>query len=125
VGENLRFWAQVFRQGDIAPAVAHFDLAGLLDRRAGDLSAGQKRRLSLARLMVTGRKIWCLDEPTVSLDDTNTKRFAAMVSHHLLGGGVAIMATHINLGLPEMRVLNIADYAAKHQITDDPFAGVF
>ncbi|HSG54101.1 MAG TPA: heme ABC exporter ATP-binding protein CcmA, partial [Paracoccaceae bacterium] len=68
VAENLRFWARVFGTGDIAPALRAFDLEGLAERPAGALSAGQKRRLGLARLLVTGRPLWVLDEPTVSLD---------------------------------------------------------
>ena len=61
VRENLVFWAGVFGTRDIGPAVTAFNLGPLLDRRAGEMSAGQKRRLSLARLLVTGRPTWCLD----------------------------------------------------------------
>jgi heme exporter protein A len=68
VEENLRFWADVFGQTDIEQAIQAFDLVDLRSRLAGSLSAGQKRRLGLARLLVTGRPIWVLDEPTVSLD---------------------------------------------------------
>ena len=64
---------------DTAPAIEAFHLGPLLDRRAGEMSAGQKRRLSLARLLVSGRPVWCLDEPTVSLDAENVARFAAAV----------------------------------------------
>jgi hypothetical protein len=66
VAENLAFWAGAFAASDIAPALDAFDLHELAQRRAGEMSAGQKRRLSLARLLVTGRPLWCLDEPTVS-----------------------------------------------------------
>jgi len=68
VRENLAFWAEVYGTGGVAPAIAAMDLGALAERRAGELSAGQKRRLGLARMLVTGRAVWLLDEPTVSLD---------------------------------------------------------
>ena len=123
VAENLHFWADIFGTNDITPAIRSFDLAGLLSRRAQDLSAGQKRRLSLSRLMLTGRAIWALDEPTVSLDAENVSRFAAAVTAHVAAGGSAIIATHIDLGLPSARKLDISPYRAILQDTpsDDPF----
>ena len=99
VAENLSLWAGLHGVRDIEPALRAFDLGRLEDRLAQHLSAGQGRRLGLARLLVTGRAIWCLDEPTVSLDGENTKRFADMVRGHLAGGGIAVIATHIDLGL--------------------------
>jgi heme exporter protein A len=125
VEENLRFWAGVFGTHDPAPAIEAFHLAPLLHRRAGEMSAGQKRRLSLARLLVTGRPVWCLDEPTVSLDAENVARFAAAVKTHLAHGGSAVIATHIDLGLPEAETLDIAPFVAKQIRSDDPFADSF
>ncbi len=125
VRENLSFWAGIFGTRDIAPAIDGFDLAALADRRAGELSAGQKRRLSLARLLVTGRPIWCLDEPTVSLDAENVGRFAQAVERHVADGGMALIATHIDLGLPETHVLDISRFVAKTLRADDPFTDPF
>ncbi len=125
VEENLRFWASVFGTHDPAPAIEAFNLGPLLDRRAGEMSAGQKRRLSLARLLVTGRPVWCLDEPTVSLDTENVARFAAAVKSHLAQGGSAVIATHIDLGLPEAETLDITPFVAKEIRADDPFAHSF
>ena len=71
------------------------------------LSAGQKRRLGLARLLVTGRPVWVLDEPTVSLDAGSVALFAGAVRAHLAAQGAALIATHIDLGLPEARVLDL------------------
>ncbi len=122
VRENLVFWAGVFGTRDIGPAVAAFHLGPLLDRRAGEMSAGQERRLSLARLLVTGRPIWCLDEPTVSLDAENVVRFASAVTAHLGRGGAAVIATHIDLGLPTAQSLDITPFVAKRIRADDPFA---
>ena len=112
VVENLAFWARVFGNSDIHNAVEAFDLDDLSSRAAGSLSAGQKRRLGLARLLVTRRPIWILDEPTVSLDIEAVKRFAATVQTHLETGGMALIATHIDLGL-EAEVLDVSAFRAK------------
>lgn len=124
VRENLEFWADVFGTGDTGAALVAFDLAALAERAAGALSAGQKRRLGLARMVVTGRPVWVLDEPTVSLDTAAVALFAQAVRAHLAGGGMALMATHIDLGLTEARVLDIAPYRAKAPAHDD-FDGSF
>ena len=112
VTENLNFWASVFGLRDIQPALDAFDLVDLRSRMAGTLSAGQKRRLGLARLMVTGRPIWVLDEPTVSLDTASVALFADAVRGHLAAGGSALMATHIDLGLNEARILDLTPFKA-------------
>ncbi|MFW5654578.1 MAG: heme ABC exporter ATP-binding protein CcmA [Roseicyclus sp.] len=122
VTENLAFWAGAFAAASIEAALDAFDLHGLKDRRAGEMSAGQKRRLSLARLLVTGRPLWCLDEPTVSLDTGNVARFAAAVEAHLAAGGGAVIATHIDLGLARASVLDVTPFMAKGLRPDDPFA---
>ncbi|MFA8384265.1 MAG: heme ABC exporter ATP-binding protein CcmA [Pelagibaca sp.] len=112
VTENLRFWASVFGLSEIDSALVAFDLTALRNRMAGTLSAGQKRRLGLARLVVTGRPIWVLDEPTVSLDVASVALFAEAVRGHLNSGGSALMATHIDLGLTEARVLDLTPFRA-------------
>jgi heme exporter protein A len=109
--ENLTFWARVFQAGDISAALATYQLETLADRPAGELSAGQKRRLGLARMMVTGRKIWALDEPSVSLDSAAVALFADAVRRHLGQGGSALIATHIDLGI-EADVLDVTPYRA-------------
>lgn len=124
VRENLQFWVDVFGTGAIEPALKAFDLRGLMDRPAGALSAGQKRRLGLARMVVTGRPVWVMDEPTVSLDVAAVAMFAEAVRAHLKGGGLALLATHIDLGLSEARVLDVAPFKAKAPALDD-FDGAF
>ena len=111
VAENLQFWAQVFGHSDIDAALAAYQLGPLIDRLAGTLSAGQKRRLGLARLMVTGRPVWVLDEPTVSLDADAVAMFASAVTAHLGAGGMALIATHIDLGL-NAQTFDITPYRA-------------
>ena len=100
VGENLAFWASVYGNRDITEAVKAFELNKLLERLAGTLSAGQKRRTSLARFPVSGRSIWIADEPTVSLDSKAANMFKRCVEQHLELGGMAIIATHVDIGLP-------------------------
>lgn len=111
VAENLEFWAGLFGTSDIEAALAAFDLVALRNRMAGRLSAGQKRRLGLARLPVTGRPVWALDEPTVSLDAASVALFAAAVRAHLDAGGAALIATHIDLGL-DAETLDLSAFRA-------------
>ncbi|MCE5972187.1 heme ABC exporter ATP-binding protein CcmA [Sinirhodobacter sp. WL0062] len=112
VTENLRFWASVYGTGPIDSALDRMNLRQLAERPAMSLSAGQKRRLGLARLLVTGRPVWVLDEPTVSLDAASVALFADAVRSHLAKGGAALMATHIDLGLHEAAVLDLAPFKA-------------
>ena len=115
VAENLRFWADVFGTGaaGVHSALAAMNLRALADRPAQTLSAGQKRRLGLARMALTGRPVWVLDEPTVSLDAASVALFAAMVRAHLAAGGGAIIATHIDLGLSEAGILDLSPFKAR------------
>ncbi len=112
VTENLRFWADIFGSQEIAPALGAMNLRELAARPAHALSAGQKRRLGLARLMVTGRPVWLLDEPTVSLDHDSVALFVSMLRDHLGRGGAAVIATHIELGLPEAGILELGTFRA-------------
>ena len=108
VAENLRFWAEFLGgEASIDPALERLNLASIDDLPAGYLSAGQKRRLGLARLLVAKRPIWLLDEPTVSLDAASTALLGEIVAGHIAEGGMAIAATHIPLGIAAMRELRL------------------
>lgn len=110
--ENLAFWAEVHGSKMDEAAFDHFDIADLKDRLAGTLSAGQKRRLGLARLAVVNRPVLLLDEPTVSLDGFSVKLFAKFLQdQHLAKGGAAVIATHIDLGL-DLPELDLTPYKA-------------
>ncbi len=124
VAENLEFWASVYGTDSIDAACTAFDVDRLRDRAAQNLSAGQKRRLGLARLLVTGRPIWALDEPTVSLDVASVALFAAAVKAHTDGGGAAIIATHIDLGF-SAREFDIGACKASAPAGDDDFDEAF
>ncbi|ATI43350.1 heme ABC exporter ATP-binding protein CcmA [Pacificitalea manganoxidans] len=127
--ENLTFWAQIHGQRDrtragIDAALAALDLTDLRDRLAGQMSAGQKRRLGLARLLVTGRPVWLLDEPTVSLDAASVALFAGVVQAHLATGGAALIATHVELGL-EADTLDVSRFRAAPGRLADGFDEAF
>ena len=119
VAENLRFWSDVFGGPGIEAALERMNLRDLAARPAHALSAGQKRRLGLARLLVTGRPVWLLDEPTVSLDTASVALFAGALRDHLGQGGAALIATHIDLGLPEAEILDLTPYRAGPDRRDD------
>lgn len=124
VAENLRFWAAVFGGAPAAvdAALAALGLSGIADRPAGACSAGQKRRLGLARLLLAPRRLWLLDEPTVSLDAETTAAFAAIVAAHCAAGGMALIATHVDLGLAaETLRLDPAPAARREAVAADPF----
>jgi heme exporter protein A len=102
--ENLSFWATYLGGGDnvgarVERALAQFSLDALADIPAGYLSAGQKRRLGLARLAVAPRPLWLLDEPTVSLDAASVEVLVAAINAHLKSGGLAVIATHMPMAL--------------------------
>lgn len=121
--ENLAFWAEYLDGGNeraiddrVDEALSHFGLLALADYPAGLLSAGQKRRLGLARLSVAERPIWLLDEPTVSLDAASTELLAGLIQRHLAGGGLLIAATHLPLGLEEPTYLRLGAPAPEAQL---------
>ena len=101
VGENLRFWAGFFGQKPIvldAPLEA-VGLDALADLPAAYLSAGQRRRLSIARLLAVKRPIWLLDEPMSTLDAAAQQRLIGFMRTHLAEGGLILAATHGPLGM--------------------------
>lgn len=113
VAENAGFWNTYLDAGGngvsrIAASLRHFGLEDLSDFPAAYLSAGQKRRLGLARLLVAHRPVWLLDEPTASLDTASSERLVAAVNDHTSSGGVAVIATHLPLGLERARTLDLA-----------------
>lgn len=108
VAENLRFWSEFLgARRDIQSALDAVDLVGLADLPAGYLSAGQRRRLSIARLVAVPRPIWLLDEPTSALDAPSQKRLAELMRTHLTGGGMIVAAAHGPIGLERARELKM------------------
>jgi heme exporter protein A len=99
VTENLSFAARMGR-GGVAQALEGAGLADLAPLPARMLSAGQKRRLALARLALSGAGLWLLDEPTLGLDIAAVDRFGGALAEHRAAGGVVVAATHLPLPLP-------------------------
>lgn len=109
VGENLQFWTEFFGVGPdaVEPALDTVDLSPLAGLPAAYLSAGQRRRLSIARLVAVPRPIWLLDEPTSALDVPSQKRLANLMRDYLAGGGMIVAAAHGPIGLERARELNL------------------
>jgi heme ABC exporter ATP-binding subunit CcmA len=101
VAENLKFWAAVngVAAGGVEAALETVGLLPIADLDAGVLSAGQTRRLALARLVHSDRPVWLLDEPTAALDADGEKLVARLIDAHLDCGGLVLAATHHDLGL--------------------------
>ena len=109
VEENLRFWSGFLGAGvaDIAEPLAAVGLDTLADLPAAYLSAGQRRRLSIARILAVKRPIWLLDEPTSALDAAAQERLTEFMRAHIAGGGLILAATHSALGLNDARELRL------------------
>jgi len=108
VQENLGFWAAFLGGGgDVAAALDAFALTGLAGIPAGYLSAGQKRRLGLARLAAAKRPVWLLDEPTVSLDAASVALLVTAIDAHVEGGGLAVIATHVPMPLARAQEIRL------------------
>ena len=113
VRENLQFWTAFNGPADggvdsrVEDALDEFDLGPLADIPARFLSAGERRRLGLARLAVGNCPLWLLDEPTVALDQDSVARFAGVLRRHLEQGGMAMVATHIDIEIPNAAVLEL------------------
>ncbi|HEY8067010.1 MAG TPA: heme ABC exporter ATP-binding protein CcmA [Methylosinus sp.] len=109
--ENLDFWAQFLggepdrRSLEPGEALERVGLAHLAQTQVAMLSAGQKRRIALARLLVAFRPLWLLDEPTSALDAASRARLARLMTEHRALGGMIIAATHEPLGLEDAREL--------------------
>jgi heme exporter protein A len=111
VGENLRFWAAFLGSAvvETSTALETVGLDALADLPAAYLSAGQRRRLSIARLLAVKRPIWLLDEPMSTLDAAAQERLAALMVTHLADGGLILAATHGPLGLASAQELRLGE----------------
>jgi len=115
VGENLAFWAAFLGTGSskVHDALETMGLGGISALPAAYLSAGQRRRLSIARLIAVKRPIWLLDEPTSTLDTAAQDRLADLMRSHLAGGGLILAATHASLGLAGAQDLRLGELDAE------------
>ncbi|HVO13703.1 MAG TPA: heme ABC exporter ATP-binding protein CcmA [Alphaproteobacteria bacterium] len=112
VAENLDFWASLAgARGDGTAALSAFGLAALAPLPARFLSAGQRRRLALARLVAAPGRLWLLDEPTVGLDRASVAALEAAVARHRDAGGLVVVATHTEIALPGAAELGMERFA--------------
>jgi len=108
VGENLKFWAAYFGgETSVDAALKSVGLGELAGLPAAYLSAGQRRRLSIARLVAVHRPVWLLDEPTSALDQPSQSRLAELMRGHLATGGMIVAAAHGPIGLERARELKL------------------
>ncbi len=110
VSENLNFWTRYLGgNGGIDSALDAVGLAALKDLPAAYLSAGQRRRLSIARLVAVKRPLWLLDEPASALDAAAQAMLAERMRAHLASGGLIVAAVHGSIGLERTRELKMGD----------------
>ncbi len=108
VRENLAYWARIYaKKADrVAGVIEQAGLKRAANQPSGQLSAGQKRRLELARCLLAGRQVWLLDEPTTSLDSSGHDLWSEQVRIHQEKGGMSIIATHklLNIQSRDLRL---------------------
>ncbi len=114
VRDNLAFWARLAGAAAAATdaALVRIGLDHLADLPARFLSAGQRRRLNLARLLLRQVPIWLLDEPTTALDGASTAALSAIIAEHRAAGGIVIVATHLELALTGAAILRLSQAKA-------------
>jgi heme exporter protein A len=116
VEENLAFWKSFMGDSRGSSGMSVFEaeeavgLPGIGHLPFGYLSAGQQRRMAMAKLLVAWRPIWILDEPTAALDAASDLMFAGLVKAHLAKGGIVLAATHQPLGLENTRKLEMLGF---------------
>jgi heme exporter protein A len=123
VRETLVFWARVRDASpQIDAAFSAFGLDAFGEFPCRWLSAGQRRRLALARLVATPAPLWLLDEPTASLDADGEERLVAVIAAHRAAGGRAVIATHQPIAVPDAAMLVLEDFAPALGVPADPLA---
>ena len=107
IEENLDFWRRLWGgDGDIGAAIETVGLGGVEHLPVAVLSAGQRRRVAIARMLMARRPVWLLDEPTTALDAAAEAMLGRLIEAHLAGGGVVVAATH--RGLPHAPTATLA-----------------
>jgi len=104
----LRFWARIDGRGaEVEDALAAVGLGELAQVPVRLLSTGQRRRAALARVVASGAPVWLLDEPANGLDAESVRRLEALIAEHRAGGGIALVATHLPIALPDAQELRL------------------
>lgn len=111
VKQNLTFWAQLMGNPlALASAITFFDLENYLDTPYTKLSSGWQKRVSLARMLLSQKPIWLLDEPLTFLDEPGKQRLIDMIKGRMHNGGLVMMATHDPLPIIESITLSLTDW---------------
>lgn len=114
VAETLSFWAHLHGgAANVPAALAHFRLARLADLPCRFLSAGERKRLALARLLASAAELWLLDEPTNGLDTAALDDLLRAVTAHCADGGIAVVASHLPLALDQAATLALDDFTPR------------
>ncbi len=112
VAENLSLWTELRGGGDVAAGLRRFGIENLADMPARLLSAGQRRRLALARIAASPAALWLLDEPTVALDRDSVAAVEAAIARHRADGGVVVLSSNVDVGVTAPIMLRLGDFAA-------------
>ncbi|HZP21072.1 MAG TPA: heme ABC exporter ATP-binding protein CcmA [Bauldia sp.] len=107
VGENLEFWRRLWSGGSVLSALEAVGLGHLRHLSAGMLSAGQRRRVAIARLLLSPRPVWLLDEPTAALDAAGEEMLGGLIARYLSSGGMVVAATHRPLPVAAAATLDL------------------
>lgn len=113
--ENIRFWSELrgAEATGVERGLATFDIEHLYDVPGRFLSAGQKRRVNLARIIAAPAPLWLLDEPTTALDKATIKRLERAIQAHRDAGGMVVLSTHADIVMPGAKVLDVSEFACK------------
>lgn len=115
-GENLKLFAELrgVRDTDPADALAHFDLSELINLPVGFMSAGQRRRVALARLKMVDAPVWLLDEPLTALDVATVDRVGQIIADHCAAGGMVMAATHATVPGIAARAFDLTEFTVDY-----------
>lgn len=117
VEENLKFWAGLRSdaseaQANFREALDVFSIAHLIDIPGRFLSAGQKRRANLARIIASKSPVWLLDEPTTALDKESIKKLEEVIEKHRENGGMVVLSTHSDMNIKDQQILDVGTFSA-------------
>ena len=125
VFENLKFWAGIYKNPSINSYISTLGLVQILNIPVRQLSAGQKRKVSLARLLISKSKLWLLDEPDASLDEDNKKLLNKIMVNHLIENGAIVIATHTTIDIKNVLPIDITRFKNDKNTSIDQFVDGF